>query len=120
MAVGRSVCVVPFASTWPDGLDRFAEPAGFSHREIIHRAPIADYRFPGIDPAHSHIATALAGLVGTLIALGVALALAKAGKLKTYPFTERAKLLQMAEPVKQAYAKEVDALPILNRGNAIK
>ena len=47
-------------------------------------------------------------------------ALEKAGRLKTYPFTERAKLLQLAEPVKQAYAKEVDATPILNRVNAIK
>ncbi|MEJ8856000.1 TRAP transporter substrate-binding protein [Variovorax robiniae] len=47
-------------------------------------------------------------------------ALEKAGRLKTYPFTERPKLLQLAEPVKQAYAKEVDAVAILNRVDAIK
>jgi len=42
------------------------------------------------------------------------------GKLKTFPFADRAKLLQLAEPVKQSYAKEVDAVAILNRVNAIK
>jgi TRAP-type C4-dicarboxylate transport system substrate-binding protein len=47
-------------------------------------------------------------------------ALEKAGKLKTFAFADRAKLLQLAEPVKQAYAKEVDAVAILNRVNAIK
>ena len=47
-------------------------------------------------------------------------ALEKAGKLKTFPFADRAKLLQLAEPVKQSYAKEVDAVAILNRVNAIK
>ena len=46
--------------------------------------------------------------------------LEKEGKLKTYPFTERAKLLELAEPVKQAYAKEIDATAILNKVNAIK
>src|SRR5216684_5545818 len=39
--------------------------------------------------------------------------LEKAGKLKTFPFTERDKLLAAAEPVKQAYAKEVDGVAIL-------
>ena len=35
-------------------------------------------------------------------------------------FTERAKLLELAEPVKQAYAKEIGATEILNKVNAIK
>lgn len=46
--------------------------------------------------------------------------LQKQGKLKTYPFTDRAKLLELSEPVKQAYAKELEATAILNRVNAIK
>ncbi len=46
--------------------------------------------------------------------------LEKEGKLKTWPFTDRAKLLELAEPVKQAYAKEIDATDILNKVNAIK
>jgi tripartite ATP-independent transporter DctP family solute receptor len=44
----------------------------------------------------------------------------KEGKLKTWVFTDRAKLLELAEPVKQAYAKEIDATAILNKVNAIK
>ena len=46
--------------------------------------------------------------------------LEKEGKLKTYVFTERAKLLELAEPVKQAYAKEIDATAILTKVDAIK
>jgi TRAP-type C4-dicarboxylate transport system substrate-binding protein len=46
--------------------------------------------------------------------------LEKEGKLKTWPFTDRAKLLELAEPVKQAYAKEIDAIDILNKVNAIR
>jgi TRAP-type transport system periplasmic protein len=46
--------------------------------------------------------------------------LEKAGKLKTFVFTERDKLLAAAEPVKQAYAKEVDGLAVLARIDSIK
>ena len=40
-------------------------------------------------------------------------ALEKAGKLHTYKFTERDKLLAAAEPVKQAYAKQIGAEAVL-------
>jgi tripartite ATP-independent transporter DctP family solute receptor len=46
--------------------------------------------------------------------------LEKEGKLHLVVFTERAKLLELAEPVKQAYAKEIDATAILNKVNSIK
>ncbi|MGH7322348.1 MAG: TRAP transporter substrate-binding protein [Candidatus Rokuibacteriota bacterium] len=46
--------------------------------------------------------------------------LLKEGKLRTHVFTERAKLLELAEPVKQAYAKEIEADKVLERINAIK
>jgi tripartite ATP-independent transporter DctP family solute receptor len=46
--------------------------------------------------------------------------LEKEGKLKTWKFTERDKLQQLAEPVKQAYAKEIDATAILDKVNSIK
>jgi TRAP-type transport system periplasmic protein len=46
--------------------------------------------------------------------------LQKDGKLRTHVFTERAKLLELAEPVKQAYAKEIEADKVLARINAIK
>ena len=44
----------------------------------------------------------------------------KEGKLKTYLFADRAQLLKLAEPVKQAYAKEVGAEAVLARINAIQ
>ena len=46
--------------------------------------------------------------------------LQKEGKLRTHVFTERAKLLELAEPVKQAYAKEIEADKVLARINAIQ
>ena len=46
--------------------------------------------------------------------------LEKGGKLRTHKFTERDKLLAAAEPVKQAYAKEIGAEDIIARVNAIK
>ncbi|MEO8344131.1 MAG: TRAP transporter substrate-binding protein [Betaproteobacteria bacterium] len=48
------------------------------------------------------------------------LKLEKEGKLHLVVFTERPKLLELAEPVKQAYAKEIDATAILNKVNSIK
>jgi TRAP-type C4-dicarboxylate transport system substrate-binding protein len=46
--------------------------------------------------------------------------LAKEGKIHLVPFADRDKLLQMAEPVKQAYAKEVGAEAVLAGINAVK
>jgi len=46
--------------------------------------------------------------------------LEKAGKLRTYKFTERDKLLAAAEPVKQVYAKEIGAEAILAKVDAVK
>jgi TRAP-type C4-dicarboxylate transport system substrate-binding protein len=46
--------------------------------------------------------------------------LEKEGKLRTHKFGERAKLLELAEPVKQAYAKEIEADTVLARVNAVK
>ena len=46
-------------------------------------------------------------------------ALQKAGKLKIYEFTERDKLLAAAEPVKQAYAKQIGATDVLNSVDAV-
>ncbi len=47
-------------------------------------------------------------------------ALEKEGKLHLYKFTERDKLLQLAGPVKEAYANEIGASAILARVDAIK
>lgn len=42
------------------------------------------------------------------------------GKLTTYPFTERKTLLTLAEPVKQAYAAEIEAKEVLERINRVQ
>jgi len=42
------------------------------------------------------------------------------GKLKTHLFTEREKLLQLSEPIKEAYAEEIGSGEILARINSIK
>ncbi len=44
----------------------------------------------------------------------------KEGKLKTFVFADRDQLLRLAEPVKQAYAKEVGAEALLASINAIR
>ena len=40
------------------------------------------------------------------------------GKLRTHVFTQRDELLRLAEPVKAAYAKEIDAVEVYTRINA--
>jgi TRAP-type C4-dicarboxylate transport system substrate-binding protein len=45
-------------------------------------------------------------------------ALEKAGRLKRVEFTERAQMKRLVDPVMQAYAKEIDAEPILRRIDA--
>ena len=47
-------------------------------------------------------------------------ALEKAGKLKRIPFTERAQLKAVVDPVMAAYAKEIGAEAILAKINATK
>ncbi|MSU49713.1 MAG: TRAP transporter substrate-binding protein [Opitutus sp.] len=42
------------------------------------------------------------------------------GKLRTHPFTQRDELMRLAEPVKAAYAKEIDAVDVYARINAVK
>ncbi len=42
------------------------------------------------------------------------------GMLRLHQFTERDELLRLAEPVKAAYAKEIDAVDVLSRVNAVQ
>jgi tripartite ATP-independent transporter DctP family solute receptor len=42
------------------------------------------------------------------------------GKLRTHPFTQRDELLRLAEPVKTAYAREIEADQVLARINAVQ
>ena len=76
IALGLAMFVAPFASGWPDGLEKVAERLGFRERAVatpLVPSPLADYSVPRITSAAW--ATALAGGVGTglvfLLALGV-------------------------------------------------
>jgi len=63
--------ISPWASAWPDGLERVAEDKGFI--EKAQEAPyqlIPDYVFPGV--SNEAVATILAGIVGTLVVFGLA------------------------------------------------
>ena len=65
----------PLASAHPDGLEWFAERGGFLQN--AREAPFQifpDYQLPGI--SSEALATILAGIIGTLIVFGVALAVA--------------------------------------------
>jgi cobalt/nickel transport system permease protein len=68
--------VAPLASPHPDGLERVAEDLGFLG--AARGAPyevIPDYVLPGI--SNEALATIAAGVVGTLLAAGVAFGVAR-------------------------------------------
>jgi cobalt/nickel transport system permease protein len=82
LAIALAVCVflAPFASEHPDGLEWVGARLGFLNEQVpapaLVPAPIPDYQLPLFGSAHVKAATAVAGLVGTLVvfALGFALA----------------------------------------------
>jgi cobalt/nickel transport system permease protein len=77
VSLGLAVFVAPFASGWPDGLERVAAALGFeaSARAPLIAAPLPEYVVPGLGSAVS--STVIAGSVGTLLAFGLAYLLAR-------------------------------------------
>jgi cobalt/nickel transport system permease protein len=77
VATGLAIFVAPFACPWPDGLEHVAAALGFSSKAAapVFSAPIPDYRLPFI--GSTTVATAIAGLIGTLVAFVAAYALAR-------------------------------------------
>jgi cobalt/nickel transport system permease protein len=79
VALAIAVFLAPFASQSPDGLEFVGDRLGFapdgSPRPLV-RAPISDYQLPGVSDVK--VATAAAGLVGTLVVFGVAWGMARA------------------------------------------
>jgi hypothetical protein len=77
VAVALAVVVSPWASSSPDGLERVAQDEDFLETGRLHpvqeRSPVPDYAFPGVKDARA--ATGLAGLVGTLAVVALALGL---------------------------------------------
>ncbi|MBC7343900.1 MAG: PDGLE domain-containing protein [Clostridia bacterium] len=65
VAVLIAVFLSPFASSWPDGLERVAEDTGFAHlAQVLLEAPFMDYMVPGVEA--EGVSTSLAGLLGAL------------------------------------------------------
>jgi hypothetical protein len=77
LCLGLAVFVAPFASPWPDGLERVAHTLGFENKaaEPVVSSPMTDYDLPGI--ASPMVATSMAGLIGTLVAFATAYLLAR-------------------------------------------
>jgi hypothetical protein len=69
VAVALAVFVSPFASGSPDGLERVAVDKGFESaaagQPVWRFSPLGDYHLPGI--GNEKVATAVAGLVGTMV-----------------------------------------------------
>ncbi len=71
----------PWASSWPDGLERVAGNLGFLKKaevpgvSVWERSPLPDYKIPGVQS--EHWATGLAGLVGTLAIAAIGWGLAR-------------------------------------------
>lgn len=76
VAVGTALFAAPFACPWPDGLEAVAAKLGFEHaaKQPV-AAPMTDYVMPGVGSAG--LATALAGVVGALVAFGLAVFLSR-------------------------------------------
>lgn len=77
LCLGAVIFIAPFASPWPDGLERVADNLGFAARaaDPILTSPLPDYTIPGLNSPL--LSTAVAGAVGTLVAFLFALFLAR-------------------------------------------
>jgi cobalt/nickel transport protein len=77
-ALSIALFLSPFASSWPDGLEKVAKDLGFIEKgegaEVL-KAPIPDYKFPGLES--EGISTALSGTIGTLAMFGIGFGVAR-------------------------------------------
>jgi cobalt/nickel transport system permease protein len=79
IALGVAVFLGPFACESPDGLEYVGERVGFLNDASppVIRSPMADYqlKLPGLN--HARVATAMAGVVGTLVVFGLGWGMAR-------------------------------------------
>jgi cobalt/nickel transport protein len=72
VALAIALLLSPIASSWPDGLEKVAKDLGFIEKgegaEVL-KAPVPDYKFPGLDSAG--FSTALSGAIGTFAMFGI-------------------------------------------------
>jgi len=69
--------ISPFASSWPDGLEKVALDKGFLEKgEVtpVFTSPVPDYAWPGTKS--ERMATSLAGIFGTLLVFSAGYAVA--------------------------------------------
>jgi cobalt/nickel transport protein len=75
----------PFASSWPDGLERVAQDKGFLQKaeevKPVYSSPIPDYVFPGLK--NEKVATSIAGILGTFAMFGIGYGVARLLKKRT-------------------------------------
>jgi cobalt/nickel transport system permease protein len=77
IAVAVALFLAPFASEYDDGLEWVGGKLGFLKEGTpVLSAPIPDYQLPLPGIQHVKVATAIAGLVGTLVVFGVSCGLA--------------------------------------------
>ncbi len=73
-ALFLAAAVSPYASALPDGLERVAEDIGFIKKaSTVVETPLSNYAAPGISGG---MTAAIAGVVGTMISLGIMYGLA--------------------------------------------
>jgi cobalt/nickel transport system permease protein len=91
IALAVAVFLGPLASEWPDGLEFVGERLNFlGESPPALRAPIADYSVPGLGRSII-VATALAGLIGTLAVFAFGLVLSRPfAKARKAPWTSDA------------------------------
>jgi cobalt/nickel transport protein len=73
IALLLAVILSPFASSFPDGLERVAEDKGFLEKgegRPLMAAPVPGYAWPGIKS--EKLATSVAAVMGTLLVFGAA------------------------------------------------
>jgi len=76
VALGLALFVAPFASAWPDGLEKVAAKLGFEQpAALLGAAPFPDYKLPWL--GDSGWVTAAVGALGTLAAFAFAWLLAR-------------------------------------------
>lgn len=77
VAIFLAIVISPFASPWPDGLERVAEDKDFLEKgevEPLLPSPIPDYEWSGLKS--ERLATSAAGAFGTLLVFGLGCGLA--------------------------------------------
>ncbi|MBX5327529.1 MAG: PDGLE domain-containing protein [Candidatus Bathyarchaeia archaeon] len=63
------IVLIPFASTFPDGLERVAESLGIAEPEPLWPGLMSDYAFPGIN--NPYVSVLAAGVIGVFLVFSI-------------------------------------------------